>query len=192
MKKKVMIKNINILLHENKNINDMFKIKFKLRKNISINELKDFFLLYPDLEDIFIKKRNLIFKFNLIKEKSFENNVESAISILKENENIKLSYSLKELSEEKTFKESLNNLNKIDLEEDNIIKEISIILNITYKESLLLSDIVSEFLNKEDIIISDSLINSFFYILKIRLNQTFEKEIIISLLEFLKKNLIIK
>jgi hypothetical protein len=170
MKKKLILKKINLFLFENKNV-EKFKLKFKYSKNISIFELKEFFIFYPNLKDISVKNKKLIFKFNLT------NN-----SIMQDTQ-----------SDSFNYEEIKNPYLKKFVNKEPIIEEASSILNISYEESLLLKDIIESILmeNKE-LIINDSLINSFSYIFKQRLIKEIDNHLIINFLKFLNLTILEK
>lgn len=170
MKKKLILKKINLFLFENKDV-EKFKLKFKYSKNISIFELKEFFIFYPNLKDISVKNKKLIFKFNLT------NN-----SIMQDTQ-----------SDSFNYEEIKNAYLKKFVNKEPIIEEASSILNISYEESLLLKDIIESILmeNKE-LIINDSLINSFSYIFKQRLIKEIENHLIINFLKFLNLTILEK
>lgn len=150
---------------------EKFKLKFKYSKNISIFELKEFFIFYPNLKDISVKNKKLIFKFNLT------NN-----SIMQDTQ-----------SDSFNYEEIKNAYLKKFVNKEPIIEEASSILNISYEESLLLKDIIESILmeNKE-LIINDSLINSFSYIFKQRLIKEIENHLIINFLKFLNLTILEK
>lgn len=172
MKKRLILKKINLFLFENKDV-EKVTLKLKYSKNISIFELKEFFIFYPSLIDIYIKNRKLIFKFNI-------NN-----NYIVTDEKNNLDNNL--LNE----KEIMSSYLKKHGKKEPILEEISSILNISYEESFLLKDIIEEFLNsKEEIVITDSLSNSFSYIFKQRLNKLVDPELIINFIKYLNFNIL--